>query len=73
MKETIEQHIFTFYLPMTALSLLIQLLLAGSIIWINWEVMHFTIWSDDENRSFLKRESRGNDERELNRLDSLAN
>jgi len=53
MMGTIEKHIFTFYLPMTAISLVIQLVIAGSVIWINWEVMRFTVWSDKENREFL--------------------
>lgn len=55
MKKTIEAHIFTFYLPMTGVSLFIQLSLAGYIIWLNWEVMAFTIWSDQENREYFDR------------------
>lgn len=54
MKKTIKQHIFTFYLPMTAISLLIQLSVAAFIIWLNWQVMEFTIWSDDEHRKFVE-------------------
>jgi hypothetical protein len=58
MKETIEAHIFSFYLPMTGVSLFIQFSIAGFIIWMNWEVKQFTIWSDSENRKFIN-ESRG--------------
>jgi hypothetical protein len=56
MKDTIQQHIFTFYLPMTAASLVTQLLIAGFIIGMNWEVIQFTVWSDEENRDFIDRQ-----------------
>ncbi|KAN0092402.1 hypothetical protein V8E51_018249 [Hyaloscypha variabilis] len=55
MRTTIQNHIFTFYLPITAASLVIQLCIAGLVIWINWEVIEFTIWSDKENREFFER------------------
>jgi len=55
MRETIENHIFTFYLPITAGSLVTQLFIAGLIIWINWEVIEFTVWSDEENREYFER------------------
>ena len=58
MRTTIQNHIFTFYLPITAGSLLTQLLIAGLIIWINWEVIEFTVWSDEENREFFERHRR---------------
>ncbi len=38
---------------MTAASLVIQLLLAATIIWMNWDVIDFTTWSDDENRALF--------------------
>jgi hypothetical protein len=41
MKDTIQRHIFTFYLLMTAASLVTQLLIAGFIIGMNWEVIQF--------------------------------
>jgi hypothetical protein len=55
MRTTIQNHIFTFYLPITAASLVIQLCIAGLVIWINWEVIEFTVWSDKENREFFER------------------
>jgi hypothetical protein len=58
MKDTIERNIFRFYLPITAASLVIQLLLAGVLIGMNWDVIKFTAWSDDENRALLDRNPR---------------
>jgi hypothetical protein len=58
MRDTISKHIFTFYLPMTGASLVIQLFIAGIIIRMNWEVIQFTVWSDDENREFFNRHQR---------------
>ena len=58
MKSTIQQHIFTFYLPMTAASLVSQLLIAAYIIWMYWDVMRFTIWSDEENREFFEQQGK---------------
>jgi hypothetical protein len=58
MKETIEAHIFSFYLPITGVSLIIQLSIASLIIWMNWEVKQFTIWSDTENREFIEQSRR---------------
>jgi hypothetical protein len=55
MKQTIEQNIFKFYLPITGVSLFIQLSLAGFIIWMNWEVISFTVWNDEENRRCIER------------------
>jgi hypothetical protein len=55
MKTTIQKHIFSFYLPMTAASLVIQLLIAALIIWMFWDVMQFTIWTDEENRKFFEK------------------
>ena len=40
---------------MTGASLVIQLFIAGLIIRMNWEVIQFTVWSDDENREFFNR------------------
>ena len=54
MKQTIESHIFTFYLPITGASLFIQLSLAGFIIWLNWEVIEFTVWNDKANCNYIK-------------------
>jgi hypothetical protein len=58
MRDTISKHIFTFYLPMTGASLVIQLFIAGFIIRMNWEVIQFAVWSDDENREFFNRHRR---------------
>jgi hypothetical protein len=58
MRDTISKHIFTFYLPMTGASLVVQLFIAGFIIWMNWEVIQFAVWSDDENREFFNRHRR---------------
>ncbi|PMD52351.1 uncharacterized protein K444DRAFT_620005 [Hyaloscypha bicolor E] len=58
MRDTIQKNIFKFYLPMTAASLVTQLLIAAFVIWINWEVVRFTTWSDDENRVFFDRHRR---------------
>jgi hypothetical protein len=58
MRDTIQKNIFRFYLPMTAASLVTQLLIAAFVIWINWEVIRFTTWSDDENRVFFDRRQR---------------
>lgn len=58
MRDTISKHIFTFYLPMTGASLVIQLFIAGFIIRMNWKVIQFTVWSDDENREFFNRHRR---------------
>jgi hypothetical protein len=58
MRDTIQKNIFKFYLPMTAASLVTQLLIAAFVIWINWEVIRFTTWSDDENRVFFVRHQR---------------
>ena len=49
---------------MTAVSLLIQFSLAGFIIQMNWEVLKFTVWSNDENRAFIERQQ-GSEEREM--------
>lgn len=43
---------------MTGASLVIQLFIAGFIIRMNWEVIQFTVWSDDENREFFNRHRR---------------
>ncbi len=43
---------------MTGASLFIQLIIAGFIIWMNWEVIKFAVWSDDENREFFNRHRR---------------
>ncbi len=48
---------------MTGASLVIQLFIAGFIIRMNWEVIQFAVWSDDENREFLERHRR-DEERE---------
>jgi hypothetical protein len=58
MRDTITKHIFTFYLPMTGASLVIQLFIAGLIIRMNWDVIQFMVWSDDENREFFNRHQR---------------
>jgi hypothetical protein len=43
---------------MTAASLVTRLLIAGFIIGMNWEVIQFTFWSDEENRNFFSRHQR---------------
>jgi hypothetical protein len=68
MRDTIQKHIFTFYLPITAASLVIQLLIAGYIIRMNWEVIQFTVWSDDENRDFFDRRRRDEEEIEMSSI-----
>jgi hypothetical protein len=52
MKDIEENYIFIFYLPMVIAALLIQLLLAGLILWPNKDILKCTVWSDKENRSF---------------------
>lgn len=51
MKKVVEDHIFTFYLPMVAGALVIQLVLAGIIIWMTRCTTRFTVWSDEESRA----------------------
>jgi hypothetical protein len=51
MKDTEENDIFIFYLPMVIVALLIQLLLAGLILRPNKGILGCTVWSDEDNRS----------------------
>jgi hypothetical protein len=55
MRDVIEEHIFSFYLPMVGVALAIQLIIAGIIIRMTKDTMDFTAWSDDESRAFYNK------------------
>jgi hypothetical protein len=53
MKDIEENYIFIFYLPTVIGALLIQLLLAGLILFLNRDILECTVWSEKDYRSFL--------------------
>lgn len=69
MRDTILDHIFSFYLPMTIGSLATQVVISGVLIWIYWEVIDFTTWSNGENRKFFERYRRSVQENPAPRSD----
>ncbi len=46
MKKTETDLIFSYYLPMVATALVLQLIFAGIILWINKDTLKFTIRSE---------------------------
>jgi hypothetical protein len=53
MKDIEENDIFIFYLTTVIAALVIQLLLAGLILFLNKDILKCTVWSEAEYRSFL--------------------
>jgi hypothetical protein len=54
MKKTEADLIFSYYLPMAATALVLQLILAGVILWLNKDTLRITIRSREEQPADLQ-------------------